>query len=60
MELKFRRKMSVNRNGYHYIHIPPAIAEALNCQYVDLVCDGRTLVMIPAQRHTLRTEPVGI
>ena len=49
MELKFRRKLSRNGNGYRYLYIPPAIAEALDCEFVDLVCDGKSLVLIPAR-----------
>jgi hypothetical protein len=51
MELKFRRKLSINGHGHYYMHIPPAIADALNCEYVDLVCNNGTLVIVPVPRR---------
>lgn len=49
MELKFRRKLSMNKFGYTYLNVPAEIMKALQCEYVDLVWSDNGVLMIPAK-----------
>ncbi len=47
MELKFRRKLSVNKFGYTYLAVPAEIAKALDTEFVDLIIKTDGVLMVP-------------
>ena len=55
MELKFRRKLSMNKFGYTYLNVPAEIMKALQCEYVDLVWSDNGVLMIPAKSFVERS-----
>jgi hypothetical protein len=43
----FRTKLTIVGHELKQLQIPEAIAKSLDCQYVDILFDGQSLVVVP-------------